>query len=175
MKSPFIRELKADEIATAVFLVHSKEIRQKRTGEPYLSLLLGDRSGEIDARMWDNVAEVMSTFERDHFIKVKGLVQIYNNRTQLTIHKLRRVADDEVDFRDFFAASKRDPDAEMWRSFAPPSRLLVTRICAICSTRFSTTRRSRRAIVWLRPRRAFITRFAADYSSMCFRCAGSRS
>jgi len=113
MKSPLIRELKPNETATAVFLVHSKEIRQKRTGEPYLSLLLGDRSGEIDAKMWDNVAEVMDTFDRDNFIKIKGLMQLYNNRSQLTIHKLRRVEDSEVDFRDFFPASQRDPDA-MW-------------------------------------------------------------
>lgn len=113
MKSPFVRELKPNEVATAIFLVQSKEIRQKRTGEPYLSLLLSDRTGEIDAKMWDNVIEVMDTFERDDFIKIKGLLQLYNNRSQLTIHKLRRVADHEVDFRDFFAASTRDPDV-MW-------------------------------------------------------------
>ena len=92
MKSPFIRELKPDEISTAVFLVHTKEVRQKRTGEPYLSLVLADRTGEIDCKMWDNVAEVMETFDRDDFIKVKGLMQLYNNRPQFTIHKLRRVA-----------------------------------------------------------------------------------
>jgi 3'-5' exoribonuclease len=113
MKSPLIRELKPNETATAVFLVHSKEVRQKRTGEPYLSLLLGDRSGEIDAKMWDNVAEVMDTFDRDNFIKIKGLMQLYNNRSQLTIHRLRRVEDSEVDFRDFFPASQRDPEV-MW-------------------------------------------------------------
>ena len=114
MKSPFVRELRADEIATAVFLVQSKEIRQKRTGEPYLSLTLSDRSGELDCKMWDNVSEVMDTFERDDFVKVKGLMQLYNHRPQFTVHKLRRVEEHEVDFRDFFAASLRDVE-EMWR------------------------------------------------------------
>jgi 3'-5' exoribonuclease len=110
MKSPFVRELKPNEIATAIFLVHSKEIRQKRTGEPYLSMLLADRSGELDAKMWDGVAEVMDTFDRDDFIKVKGLLQLYNNRPQFTIHKLRPVEDREVEFGDFFPASLRDPE-----------------------------------------------------------------
>src|SRR3978361_267278 len=110
MKSPYVRDLKPNEVSTAVFLVQSKEIRQKKTGEPYLSVQLSDRTGEIDAKMWDNVAEVMDTFERDHFIKVKGLLQIYNNRPQFTIHKLRPVADHEVDFADFFPASARDCD-----------------------------------------------------------------
>jgi 3'-5' exoribonuclease len=82
MKTPAVRELKPDEIANAVFLVQAKEIRQKRTGEPYLSLTLSDRTGEIEARMWDNVAEIMDTFERDDFIKVRGQLQIYNTRPQ---------------------------------------------------------------------------------------------
>ncbi len=113
MKSPFIRELKPEEITTAVFLVQTKEVRQKRTGEPYLSLVLSDRTGEIECKMWDNVAEVIETFDRDDFIKVKGLMQLYNNRPQLTIHKLRRVDDREIDFSDFFPASRQDPEA-MW-------------------------------------------------------------
>jgi 3'-5' exoribonuclease len=109
MKSPLVRELKPNEVATAVLLVHSKEIRQKRSGEPYLSMLLGDRSGELDAKMWDNVAEVMDSFDRDDFVKVRGLLQIYNNRPQFTVHKLRHVQDHEVEFGDFFPASSRDP------------------------------------------------------------------
>ncbi|HXJ41270.1 MAG TPA: HD domain-containing protein [Bryobacteraceae bacterium] len=113
MKSPFVRDLKPNEIATAVFLVQSKEIRQKKTGEPYLSLLLSDKSGEVDAKMWDGVPEVMETFEKDDFIKVKGLAQLYNNRLQFTIHKLRPVEDSEVDAADFFPASLRDPEV-MW-------------------------------------------------------------
>jgi 3'-5' exoribonuclease len=113
MKSPFIRELKPDVIANAVFLVQSKEIRQKRTGEPYLSLNLSDKTGDIEARMWDNVAEVMDTFERDDFIKVRGQLQIYNTRPQFIVHKLRRMQDAEVEFSDFFPASARDPE-QMW-------------------------------------------------------------
>lgn len=114
MKSPFVRELKPDEISTAVFLVSAKEVRQKRTGEPYLSMVLADRTGELDCKMWDNVGEIIETFERDDFVKVKGLLQLYNNRPQFTIHKLRRVEDHEVDFRDFFPASRQEPEA-MWQ------------------------------------------------------------
>lgn len=113
MKSPFVRELEPNKVVTAIFLVQSKEIRQKKTGEPYLSLMLGDRTGELDAKMWDNVAPVMETFDRDDFVKVKGLAQVYHNRPQLTIHQIRRIQDSEVEFRDFFPASERNVD-EMW-------------------------------------------------------------
>jgi len=110
MKSPYIGDLQPNQAVTGVFLVQSKDIRQKKTGEPYLSLLLGDRTGEIDAKMWDNVAEVLETFERDDFVRVKGLMQVYQNRPQFTIHKMARVEDREVDFADYFPCSERTPE-----------------------------------------------------------------
>ena len=113
MKSPFVTGIEPNKILTTSFLVHSKEIRQKKSGEFYLSLLLGDRTGELDAKMWDNVAEVMDDFDRDDFVKVKGLVKIFHNRPQLTIHKMRRMDDSEIEFADYFPSSKRDPE-EMW-------------------------------------------------------------
>jgi len=114
MKSSFIKQLEANKNFTSSFLVRSKEIREKKSGEPYLSLALCDRTGEIEAKMWDNVADVMGAFERDDFVKVKGTVQVYHNRQQLTIHKMRRLEDSEVDFADYFPSSSRDPE-EMWR------------------------------------------------------------
>jgi 3'-5' exoribonuclease len=110
MKSPLVNTLVPNENVTAQFLVLSKEIRQKKTGEPYLALHLADRTGEIEAKMWDNVAEVMHTFDRDHFVKVKGLPQVYNNRSQFIIHRLRRLADHEVEFADYFPCSERNPE-----------------------------------------------------------------
>ena len=113
MKSPYIGTLTPNEAVTAYFLVLSKEIRQKRTGEAYLTLQLADRTGAVEARMWDNVPEVMNTFDRDDFVKVKGLLQVQHNRALFTVHKLRRLAEHEVDFDDYFPCSERDPD-EMW-------------------------------------------------------------
>lgn len=114
MKSPYVGDLVPNETVTTQFLVVSKEIRQKKTGEPYLTLHLADRTGEIEAKMWDNVAEVMHTFDRDDFVKVKGFAQLYQSRSQFTVHRLRRLEEHEIDFADFFPCSERDGD-EMWR------------------------------------------------------------
>jgi 3'-5' exoribonuclease len=113
MKSPFASELEANKLITGSFLVQAKEIRQKKTGELYLSLVLGDRTGDLDAKMWDNISEVVDAFGRDDFVKVKGMVQIYHNRPQITLHKIRRMDESEVDFGDYFPCSRRAPD-EMW-------------------------------------------------------------
>ncbi len=114
MKSPFVKELEPNRVVTTSFLVHSKEIRQKKSGELYLSLLLADRTGELDAKMWDNVGDVIDSFDRDDFVKVKGLIQVFHNRPQLTIHKMRRMDDSEIEYGDYFPSSRRDAD-EMWR------------------------------------------------------------
>jgi 3'-5' exoribonuclease len=110
MKSPYVGGLVPNEVVTVQFIVINKEIRQKKTGEPYLSLQLADRTGEIEAKMWDNVEEVMHTFDRDDFVKAKGLMQLYQKRAQFTIHKLRRLEDREVDFGDYFPCSERNLD-----------------------------------------------------------------
>src|SRR6266849_10614198 len=110
MKAPYVKELTPNQVISTFFLVQNKEIRQKKSGEPYLSLSLSDRTGDLDAKMWDNVAEVMDTFDRDDFVKVKGLLQIFQNRPQLTIHKMMRQEDSEVDLGDYFPCSERNPD-----------------------------------------------------------------
>src|SRR5579864_3445158 len=109
MKTPYVSDLKPNQVFSSIFLVHVKDVRQKKSGDPYLSLLLGDRTGEVEAKMWDNVADVISTFDRDDFVKVKGLLQIFQNRPQLTIHKMARVMESDVYFADYFPASERDP------------------------------------------------------------------
>jgi 3'-5' exoribonuclease len=72
-----------------------------------------DRTGGLDAKMWDNVAEVMETFGRDDFVRVRGLLQIYHNRPQVTLHKLQRISECDIDVADYFPASERSP-AEMF-------------------------------------------------------------
>jgi 3'-5' exoribonuclease len=52
----------------------------------------------------------MDTFDRDDFLKVRGLLQVYNNRLQVTVHKLQKQEDGTVDFTDYFPASERNPD-----------------------------------------------------------------
>jgi 3'-5' exoribonuclease len=114
MKSPYVNEVEPNQTITGVFLVSSKEVRQKKTGEPYLSLILTDRTGDLEAKMWDNASEAMDTFGKDNFIRVKGMIQVFQNRPQLSIHKLQPVVETEIDIADFLPASKRDRD-EMFR------------------------------------------------------------
>ncbi|MGA7751600.1 MAG: OB-fold nucleic acid binding domain-containing protein [Candidatus Sulfotelmatobacter sp.] len=104
-----------NKIVTSSFVVVAKQIKPKKTGEPYLALTLGDRSGQLEAKMWDNVEEVLDAFEQDDFLKVKGLVNKYKQRFQLTVHKLRKLGESEVDFADYLPKTTKDID-ELWRT-----------------------------------------------------------
>jgi 3'-5' exoribonuclease len=117
MKEFFITDAVRHEnsIVTTSFVVVSKQIKPKKTGEPYLALTLGDRTGQIEAKMWDNVEDAMSVFEQDDFLKIKGLINRYNQRFQLTIHKLRKMDDGEVDFGDYLPKGTKDID-DLWRT-----------------------------------------------------------
>ena len=119
MKDFFISECTRHEnkIVTSNFVVVSKQIKPKKTGEPYLALTLGDRSGQLEAKMWDNVEEVLTVFEQDDFLKIKGLVNKYKNRFQLTIHKLRKLGDSEIEFADYLPKTARDID-ELWQNLS---------------------------------------------------------
>jgi 3'-5' exoribonuclease len=109
MKSPTVADLKAGKANGGLFLVQSKEVREGKTGKKYMSLTLMDSTGEIDARMWDNVETASVVFERDDFIRVEGETQEYQGKQQLIVHKLKKALDDEVELKDFLPASKRDP------------------------------------------------------------------
>jgi 3'-5' exoribonuclease len=76
MKEFFLSECVQQEnkVITSSFVCISKQVKPKKTGEPYLALTLGDRSGQIEAKMWDNVEEAIDAFEQDDFVKIKGLL-----------------------------------------------------------------------------------------------------
>jgi 3'-5' exoribonuclease len=104
-----------NKVVTSTFVVVAKQIKPKKTGEPYLALTLGDRSGQLEAKMWDNVEEVLEAFEQDDFLKVKGLINKYKQRFQLTIHKLRKLGDAEIDFSDYLPKTTKNVD-ELWET-----------------------------------------------------------
>jgi 3'-5' exoribonuclease len=106
-----------NKVITSSFVVAAKQVKPKKTGEPYLALTLADRSGQIEAKMWDNVAEALDAFEQDDYIKVKGLINRYKNHFQLTIHKLRKLGEAEVDFADYLPKTSQDVE-KLWQVIA---------------------------------------------------------
>src|SRR5271165_4963054 len=104
-----------NQTITSLFVVASKQVKSKKNGDLYLSITLADRSGQLQANMWDNVSDAVSAFEQDDFVKVKGVVHKYNGRWQLTMHKVRGLEEQEIDYSDYIAKTTKDID-QLWRT-----------------------------------------------------------
>ena len=104
-----------NQTITSLFVVAVKQVKSKKNGELYLSLMLADRSGQLQANMWDNVGDTISAFDQDDFVKVKGILHKYNGRWQLTIHKIRKLGDSEIDYSDYLPKTSKDID-QLWQT-----------------------------------------------------------
>ncbi len=108
MKTSYVTDLNSEQNITSFFLVCEKEIRNTREGKPYLRLELGDRSGTIEARMWDQFESAVKDVNRDDFVKVQARVEIYRNRPQLALLQLRLAKPEEIDLADFLPQTKAE-------------------------------------------------------------------
>lgn len=114
-KTAYVADLTPETTVTSAFLVLHKEVKQRKEGGgAYLDLLLGDRTGQIKAVMWDNVEAVAETFEADDFLKVRGSVATYRDKPQLKLDRIRRLEEQEVDLADYLPTTSADVGA-MWR------------------------------------------------------------
>ena len=109
-KGFFVAALPQDGVVTFLALVKEKEVRPKRNGGLYLHLLLGDRTGDLEAKAWDRPQEIADLFERDDIVKVRGSMELYNDRPQLVVQRIRRCEDGEFQEADFCPASAYDPE-----------------------------------------------------------------
>jgi len=97
-----VADLKDGDAVTIQLLVREKEIRTSaRTGKSWLELSLGDRTGTIPGKMWDNYEPIVKTFERDDVVQVRARVKTYNNQKELTLEQIVPAAEREYDIADF--------------------------------------------------------------------------
>ena len=99
---------------TSYFAVTQKQLRSKREGGgSYLALALGDKTGQFDARMWDNFEKLVTEFDAGDIVKVQATVCRFAEKLQLKIDKIRRATPDEYALADFVPHTTRDID-ELW-------------------------------------------------------------
>jgi 3'-5' exoribonuclease len=81
----------------------------------YLRLQLFDRTGLIDARLWDRAEEVFQDVKEGGPAKVAGIVEIFREELQVNVRRLRAARPEELDIADFIRVTARDP-AAMWET-----------------------------------------------------------
>lgn len=108
MDKVFIRDLKISESVKSTFLVREKSLNVDKKGNHFLSIVLVDKTGSIDARIWDQAESINEMFEVDDFILVKGVVQKFQNRNQFVIHTVEPLSPVHVQLADFLPMTKNN-------------------------------------------------------------------
>lgn len=105
----FIKEMTAGQSLTDFFLVRSRRKRTTRAGKLFLELTLVDRTGSIDAKVWDDAEELWSECARGEVVKVQAQVEQWQDRIQLKVLRLRQAREDDVyDRVDLVPATDQD-------------------------------------------------------------------
>ena len=93
----------------------AKQQRTTKQSKAYLNLTLGDKTGQIEARVWElNDPRIAKEFDRGDIVKVRGSVSRYEERTQLKVDQLRKAQAGEADKLDMLPATSQDEGA-LWR------------------------------------------------------------
>jgi len=143
LKKICVADIKDRDLVEAVFLVKDKVMAMAKNGKPYLTLKLMDKTGEVDAKVWDNADEIGALFGKDDFLAVRAKASVYLGKMQLILSELKLVPEEQVQLADFLpetarnieemvgelqalVASLRDPDLKrLLHSFFGDSELMA--------------------------------------------------
>ena len=117
MKEIYIADLAGFEegkLFDGFFLVLAKQQRTTKTNKPYLNLVLGDKTGQMEARLWEpGDPRIAKDFDRGDVVKVRGSASRFDDRLQMKVDQLRLAQPTEIDKTDLLPATNFSID-ELW-------------------------------------------------------------
>jgi 3'-5' exoribonuclease len=97
------------------FLVLLKQQRTTKSNKPYLNLILGDKTGQLEGRVWDiSDPRIAKDFDKGDIVKARGSASRFDDRLQMKIDQLRLAQPNEVDKMDLMPSTTYDV-ADLWR------------------------------------------------------------
>lgn len=118
MKDIFVSDLAGfDEgrVFDGYFLLLSRQQRSTKSNKPYLNLILGDKTGQLEGRVWDlNDPRVWKDAAKGDIVKARGCVARFDDRLQMKVEQLRRATWGEVEKTDLLPATTYDVN-QLWQ------------------------------------------------------------
>lgn len=106
----YIKDLRSGDVIRTVYLCKGKRTAETRNGKPYDNLLLQDKTGTLDGKIWDPNSQGIADYSEKDFIEIVGEVVTYNNNLQLNIKQLRIADEGDYDPADFMPTSDKSVD-----------------------------------------------------------------
>ncbi len=104
----FINTLREGDTIRSIYLCKSKRSAETRNGKPYDNLILQDKTGTLDGKVWDPNSGGIADYDEMDFVEVFGEVISYNNNLQLNIKQLRKPYEDEYNAADYMPTSEKN-------------------------------------------------------------------
>ena len=109
----YINTLREGDDITETYLCKSKSSGVAKNGKTFYSLVLQDKTGTIDGKIWE-LSNAIEHFEAMDYVKLSAKVTSFNNKPQLNIRQTRRAEEGTYDIADYMPISKFDID-EMFK------------------------------------------------------------
>ncbi len=106
----YIETLREGERVGEIYLCKSRQTALTKAGKPYESLILQDKTGMLDAKVWDPNSQGIDEFEALDYIDVVGDVTSFQGVLQLNVKRIRKVREGEYDPKDYLPVSEKDID-----------------------------------------------------------------
>jgi 3'-5' exoribonuclease len=103
----WVKDITENDTIRDCYLVKEKRMGKTRRGEPFMSLILADQSGEMEAKIWEGVEPLSSVFEQGDVVEVQGLAGSYRGQLQIKVSEIRP-HEGEVDLGLFLEAAPGD-------------------------------------------------------------------
>lgn len=110
VKTQFTKDIQDKDTINTSFLIKYSAVAMGKNGKAYMNLVLMDRTGELEARIWSDVERYSSIAIKDNYAHVEGKCQAYQGRRQVVISELRMLREDEVSASDYATESKVDAE-----------------------------------------------------------------
>lgn len=106
----YINTLRDGETIRGIYLCKGKRTAETRNGKPYDNLILQDKTGTLDGKIWDPNSNGVADYDEKDFIEIVGDVTTYNGSLQLNIKQLRIASEDEYAPADYMPTSEKSVD-----------------------------------------------------------------
>mgnify|MGYP002611853191 CR=1 FL=1 len=105
-KMRFIETLREGERISEVYLCRHKQTAMTKAGKPYDSLTLQDKTGTLDAKIWDVSSNGIEEFDSLDYIYVMGDVTSFQGSLQLNVKRVKKMAESDVNPADYLPVSE---------------------------------------------------------------------
>ena len=106
----YIESLREGDKLSDIYFCKHKASAVTKNGKPYDNVILQDKTGQIDAKIWEPNSMGIDDFEAMDYVDVVGDVTCYNGALQVSIKRVRKVSEEEYDMKDYLPATDKDID-----------------------------------------------------------------